>query len=128
MPVLAILYPSPSLAELGDPVPVPEGEYTLANAVDRAQMQLKPLLETLTRPYDNSVLSVDESWYWAAPILLDLRRHGESTRKWFGRGRLASLWNGEEDDQEEGSRWADHVVGSEKACKHRNRSSDGTDR
>ncbi len=85
MPVLAILYPSPSLAELGDPVPVPEGEYTLANAVDRAQMQLKPLLETLTRPYGNSALREDESWYWAAPILLDLRRHGESTRKWFGR-------------------------------------------
>ena len=33
MPVLAILYPSPSLAALGDPVPVPEGGATLEGAV-----------------------------------------------------------------------------------------------
>ena len=113
MPVLAILYPSPSLAELGDPVRVLEGEYTLANAVDRARVRLEPLLATLTKPYDTGARE-DESWYWAAPILLDLQTHGESTRRWFGRWGLASLWNGEQDDQEEGSRWADHVAEAKK--------------
>ena len=109
MPVLAILYPSPSLAELGDPVPGPEGGATLADAVARARKSIEPLLARLTDPY-RGAKSEDESWYWAAPILLDLQTHGESTRKWFGRWGLASLWNGEQDDQEEGSRWADHVA------------------
>ena len=37
MPALGILYPSPSLAELGDPLPVPEGEATLNHALARAR-------------------------------------------------------------------------------------------
>ena len=108
MPVLAILYPSPSLAELGDPVPVPEGEATLEDAVALARDRLEPLLAKLTEPYLDSARE-DESWYWAAPILLDLERHEESTRDWFGRGDLARQWTGAEGDDEEESRWADHV-------------------
>ena len=113
MPVLAILYPSPSLAELGDPVPVPEDGATLANAVAQARKRIEPLLARLTEPYRGAE-SEDESWYWAAPILLDLERHRESTRKWFGRWGLASLWNGEQEDQEKGSRWTDHVAKAKK--------------
>ena len=51
MPALGILYPSPSLTELGDPLPVPEGEATLEHAVARARERLEPLLERLTGPY-----------------------------------------------------------------------------
>lgn len=107
MPVLAIMYPSPSLAELGDPVPVPEGGAMLADAVARARARLEPLLARLTEPYRNAVRE-DESWYWAAPILLDLERYGESTREWFGRWNLPSQWTGAKED-DEGSRWVDHV-------------------
>lgn len=108
MPVLGMLYPSPSLVELGDPVPVAEGEPTLEDAVARAKVRLEPLLAGLTAPYlDNA--REDESWYWAAPILLDLDRHGESTRDWFGRWDLPSRWNGAAEDDDEGSRWVDHV-------------------
>ncbi|WP_428273526.1 helicase-related protein [Candidatus Palauibacter sp.] len=108
MPVLGLLYPSPSLVELGDPVPVPEGEATLADAVARAQARLEPLLSRLTEPYLNAERE-DENWYWAAPILLDLDRYGESTEEWFGRWDLPRVWNGAQEDEDDGSRWADHV-------------------
>ena len=108
MPVLGILYPSPSLVELGDPVPVPEGEATLEDVVARARERLEPLLDRLTEPYLDAARE-DESWYWAAPILLDLERHEESTREWFGRRDLPSRWNGAEDDDDKDSRWVDHV-------------------
>ena len=108
MPVLAILYPSPSLAELGDPVPVPEGEATLEDAVARARAKLAPILATLTEQYLDAARE-DESWYWVAPILLDLERHEASTREWFGRWDLPSQWTGAEGDDDEESRWAEHV-------------------
>ena len=108
MPVLAILYPSPSLAELGDPVPVPEGGATLEDAVDRARERLEPLLAELTEPHLDAARE-DESWYWAAPILLDLERHEASTREWFGRWDLSVLWTGKDKDDDQESRWADHV-------------------
>ena len=108
MPVLAILYPSPSLAELGDPVPVPEGGSTLADAVARARERLEPLLARLTEPYLDAAHE-DESWYWAAPILLDLERYEASTRDWFGRGDLPGQWTGAEAEDDDDSRWADHV-------------------
>ena len=108
MPVLAIMYPSPSLADLGDPVPASEGEATLADAVAQARELLEPLLAELTEPYLNAARE-DESWYWAAPILLDLDRHGKSTTEWFGRRDLPSHWSGAKKDDDEGSRWADHV-------------------
>ncbi len=108
MPVLGILYPSPSLVELGDPIPVPRDGTTLEDAVARARARLVLPLERVTEPYLNSYRR-DESWYWAAPILLDLERHGESTREWFARWDLASRWNGAKKDEDEGSRWEEHV-------------------
>ena len=107
MPVLGILYPSPSLVELGDPVPVPQEGATLESAVARARARLELPLSRITKPYLN-LLRQDESWYWAAPILLDLERHGESTREWFTRRNLAHRWSGAKDD-DEGSRWVEHV-------------------
>ena len=108
MPVLAILYPSPSLADLGDPVPVPEGGGALADAVARARERLDPLLARLTEPFRDAARE-DESWYWAAPILLDLQKHETSTREWFGRRDLPSRWTGAKGDDDVESSWADHV-------------------
>ena len=108
MPVLGLLYPSPTLVELGDPVSIPGSSPTRKDAVAHARTQLTPLLNSLTEPYLGGERE-DESWYWAAPILLDLQRHGESTTEWFGRRDLPSLWNGAQEDEDEGSRWVDHV-------------------
>ena len=108
MPVLGMLYPSPSLAEMGDPVPVPEGEGTLDDALVRARAKLEPQLERLIAPYLDAERE-DESWYWAAPILIDLERFPETTREWFQRSDLPLLWNGGREDEAEDSRWAEHV-------------------
>ncbi len=108
MPVLGILYPSPSLAELGDPVAEMSGNLTLEDAVDRARNRIEPLLARITEPYLDAKRD-DESWYWAAPLILDLERHRESTENWFGRRDLASSWNLAEAETEEDSRWTDHV-------------------
>lgn len=108
MPVLAILYPSPSLAELGDPVLVAEGNATLANAIARARKRIEPLLTRLTEPYRGAE-NEDESWYWAAPILLDLQSHEASTKEWFARWDLPRQWTGAEGDDDRQSRWVDHV-------------------
>jgi len=113
MPVLGILYPSPSLVELGDPISVPRDGVTLEDAVARARERLEPPLGKVTEPYLNSDRR-DESWYWVAPILLDLESHGESTRKWFARWDLASRWNGAKKDEDEGSRWEEHVAEARK--------------
>ena len=94
MPVLGMLYPSPSLVELGDPVPAwRRAGPTLGDAVARARARLEPPVVRLTEPYLDAARQ-DESWYWAAPILLDLERHGESTMEWFAR-RTCRAWNGQ---------------------------------
>ena len=109
MPVLGILYPSPSLADLGDPATIQSESMTsLQGAVDRARARLEPLLGELTQPYQEAARE-DESWYWAAPILLDLEKHRDSTLGWFERHDLPSCWNGAAPEAEEDSRWADHV-------------------
>lgn len=113
MPVLGLLYPSPTLVELGDPLPVPESESTLADAVARARARLEPLLDKLSKPYLDAERE-DEGWYWAAPVLLDLQRYSESTKEWFGRWDLPIVWNGAQEDDDESSRWVDHVREAQK--------------
>ena len=108
MPVLGILYPSPSLADLGDPIPVSTDRATLEETLARARTRLKVPLRELTEPYLYAERE-DESWYWAAPILLDLKRHSRSTRAWFGRWALQRLWSETKENANKESRWVDHV-------------------
>jgi hypothetical protein len=60
-------------------------------------------------PPESSRDVVDESWYWAAPILLDLEADPKATRAWWSRDNLAGLWSGEDATDDAESRWADHV-------------------
>ena len=78
-----------------------------------ARAELERDLDPLTKPYRDKPRE-DESWYWAAPILLDIKSHGESTRNWFARPDLASKWTGAEQDDDEASRWAEHVQEAKK--------------
>lgn len=110
--VLALLYPSAWLARLCDPFAIsselrarlgrlPHLEEVLSVAEQRLASAVEQL--TVVRP---ERVAPDESWYWAAPILLDAR-HGEA--EWASRD-LAALWghsesatsNVPQDDEEQG--------------------------
>lgn len=100
MPTLALMYPSVILAQLGDPLDVartggsalPMGRETLfervRNRVNDALSQLPESAEQ-TGP-------VDQSWYWAAPFLLDRHLADDEAQQFLLRMRT---WSGEEDTE-----------------------------
>lgn len=107
MPLLAMLYPSPALARLGDPlaicrwadeVPVPRGRFE-----SRLRDQVQGALDTLPPgPQDGPI---DQSWYWAVPFLLD--RGGVDQDDFL---RAMSSWgNIGDDDAEDESAQSEHV-------------------
>lgn len=116
MSTFALLYPSPSLAELGDPLAIARDlgagdqvvsrEALLTEARRRIDLAIAPL--TKRSPVDGPE---DERWYWAAGLLLDRRRDREVTQNWLGRSvTLRTLGaRGSTDDAEDGSGWSLHV-------------------
>jgi len=121
MPLLVLLYPSAVLARLGDPrrhaaQARKEGlagrscsrKELLARVRHRITEALEPHLKAAP-----DTGSVDESWYWAAPILLDLAE-GPTARQFWETKDLAYWWvhvegeeKGEQPEIDEG--WAAHV-------------------
>jgi hypothetical protein len=122
MSVLALLYPSISLAEVGDSLGErnSEGallapEALLARVRERVQARLLRL-----QPTQDAGGPVDERWYWAAPMLLDREAHPTAARVWFDQQGLAGAWRGDgvEDDASSSDdsadtaaqdAWSDHV-------------------
>ena len=124
MPVLGLMYPSFVLASEADPLKWATAEPgssvpTLQDVLQKARTICGELVEGLTKraPIDGDV---DERWYWAAPILLDLSRDATSAKAWFGQANLAGKWRGveaatlgddvtDEDEAEVNDRWVAHV-------------------
>lgn len=94
MPVLALLYPSRVLSNLGDPreLAAEVGAYhapadrriLLEVLRRRLELRLRPRLDTAP---DTGL--ADETWYWAAPFLLDLDADPDGTRAWLEDPELA---------------------------------------
>lgn len=118
MNALGILYPCRTLASQLDPKglleqPLRSKEEVLNLFAAQINELLRPLMqthETVDLPPATDV--IDDRWYWAAPLLLDLHFHEEETRDWLSNGRLAEVWSGdalagEDDDAAEG--WTKHV-------------------
>ena len=125
MPLMGLLYPSMVLAREADPLELFR-ERGAAPTSDEAaawiKSRLAPRLAELTAnaPADGPE---DESWYWAAPVLLDMAdadaRRG--TLAWFENPELEEPWQDAEDaddadgEQEEASpkanvpAWTAHV-------------------
>jgi len=113
MPVLAMLYPSTALADLGDPLAFLNGEgngslstldEVLARVTARVRERIVPLMKGAPASGPE-----DESWYWAVPILLDAASHPHETRAWFENiDVLADAWAMGE-DAGGGERWRDHL-------------------
>ncbi len=117
MPVFTLLYPSTSLAARLDPLDmacqvdnaaVPSRE----QAVQYFEHQVEEMLSALDT-HEQRQGPIDENWYWAAPVLLDLQYQPYQTKQCLSRGDVASRWRGDEgrksDENEDMSAWADHV-------------------
>ncbi len=110
MPVLAMLYPSIALAAVGE-VAMDDARGTHARPVLRdvlaaAAARLQSRLDELVAGYEDG--PEDESWYWAAPILLDRSLARDATESWFTDVEaLAEVWSGEVDDAKG---WREHVA------------------
>lgn len=96
--VLPLLYPSQYFAVKCDPRDIAAGiaskvgraptpEEMIAEAERRIRSSLEAI--TLTKP---ERATPDESWYWAAPVLLDAAHDRLATAEWLERD-LASLWS-----------------------------------
>lgn len=114
LPVLGLMYPCATLAQSCDPLTLNKGSTpsqlpTLRETLDRAQSVIHTLLSTVKVSPGSD--QIDENWYWAAPILLDLTHQGESIRAWFAREDLDTEWSGEQakDEEEQTTAWADHL-------------------
>ncbi len=91
MTAFLLVWPSPSLAKLGDPRrPAQGGRRHISALLDevaaRAAEAVAPLVESA--PTDGGV---DRRWYWAAPLLLDKERHPAPTDLLLN-PRNASYW------------------------------------
>jgi hypothetical protein len=119
MPVLALIYPSPFLAVLGDPSTLlGYGKRTATQVVDEVKERLSPDLARVTSTFATRD-SIDEAWYWAAPILLDRERYGNLVVDWFADDNLALQWSiprtSSAEDDVDGSEshqvgWENHIA------------------
>lgn len=135
MPVLALSYPSEVLAKQCDPLDLasrveaaglPGMDLVLDLAIHRIQHELSLLERYRSAPKEGPE---DESWYWAAPLLLDRRFDAQASDLWWWEVRaagfgLAAVWSlGDFGDENEGadeegsteSAWGRHVDEAGKA-------------
>lgn len=119
MPVLALMYPSTMIAGAFDPAATNRCQDdvlpTILEMRARARAALEPSLARVIAKHAREG-TVDEAWYWAAPLLLDLDSNPQATKRFFERPKLAVEWKGgqavEDGDPEDGSDqqgWLDHV-------------------
>ncbi len=95
MTALLMVWPSITLAELGDPrARTAGGRPTVERLIAEVEARIAAALEPLTSaaPTDGAP---DQRWYWAAPILLDQLRHKDVARQLLD-PRSIELWEGTE--------------------------------
>jgi len=106
MPVVAWLFPSPTLADLIDPLHIAVqhggGSMSQREMRDEVMKICRSLVETLPSGQHSS--RVDERWYWAAPVLLDSQY--DEVLEWCS---SESGWRSSTTDQETGNRFQDHL-------------------
>jgi hypothetical protein len=115
MSLLSLLYPSPALARIGDPhvlgraLDGASGAPALDEVLARAERSIAEAIRPIVRDRRTDG-PVDESWYWATPLLLDEREDAVGTAAWLGRRGLADRWaSGVPGEDAEDTLWADHL-------------------
>ncbi|MCF8109610.1 MAG: helicase [Desulfohalobiaceae bacterium] len=123
MPVLGLVYPSFSLARLGDPVSLAgeheNGGLSLKSLLKRVKTKLEPYVERIVEKMGavsgetGQGQRADEAWYWAAPLLLDRLFDPDKACDWLRQEHLSGKWRGfdheEEEEEDGGGYWEDHV-------------------
>ncbi len=95
MTAFLLTWPSPSLAEFGDPRPLARREGRLVSEVlDDVVAKVANAVEPLVRRA-SSVGAADQRWYWAAPLFLDRQLHPSAPRLLLAQG-AESLWEGDQ--------------------------------
>jgi hypothetical protein len=112
MPVLGLLYPCVTLARQCDPLKLLLRDQLLdfSGAIDSVSATIDELLTDIVPRGTGK--TADEAWYWAAPILLDLKFNKSRTKQWLSQYNLAQVWSGGLDgtEHEESSLWSEHVA------------------
>ena len=95
MTAFLLTWPSPSLAELGDPrLLVRRKRRRVSDVLDEVAATVADTIEPLIGLAPR-VGVVDQRWYWAAPMLLDRKVHPSSCETLLARN-AAYLWEGDQ--------------------------------
>jgi len=117
MPVLGLMYPSLVLAESCDPFQIRKehGYLPIPKVLEILEERIRALLDDLPARLVNPQWEVDEAWYWAAPILLDLHYYRKAAKGWLTQENLAQNWTGREDAEE--TYWLAHLQQAQELLK-----------
>ena len=97
MTTFLLVWPSLSLAELGNPLRMESTRPDRSAVIAAISRRIEAAVEPLTRSAP-STGAVDQRWYWAAPLLLDRERH-PSAVDWLLAEKSAGLWEGDRADR-----------------------------
>ena len=102
MSAFALLYPSPSLARLADPLQLggPAGSSatlpSIETVLEVAERRIERALRSVISRGGTQDGPVDERWYWVAQVLLDAQADGAGNDAWLSRANLANAWRSEQ--------------------------------
>jgi hypothetical protein len=112
------MYPSIALALAGDPLALNDDKagsiVELSTLLERVETSMQMLLEPLLAGASTEG-TPDESWYWAAPLLLDVHHVGAAASAWLARKDLAGTWSGtdqqdaNDEQRAESTLWSEHL-------------------
>ena len=97
MTTFLLIWPSPSLAGLGDPRPLALSPgRAVSEVLNDVAVRIADAIEPLVRGAPTGGVA-DQRWYWAAPLLLDQRDHPSVTDRLLAQSDLVH-WEGDESE------------------------------
>jgi len=84
MTAFLLVWPSPTLAELGDPSRSRTNARPIDELLAEVEHQVAKAIEPLVRAAPTEG-TIDQRWYWAAPLLLDQQSHPAAVERLLGK-------------------------------------------
>ena len=108
LPLLLLVYPCLTFARDYDPRDLARGaRLTAAEVRSRFAARIRGSVEKLGIVQE-AAGTVDDRWYWLAPMLLDFAEFPSAAQAWWHRAELAQAWAGVEVGDEDAG-WSSHV-------------------